>query len=103
MAKTYSQPILPRTRMVGLTLIGIAVLVGILALGGCFDSKISGLRAAAILKSEGGGTWKKVTCRPWHGTDGYWDYSCHVESTRAQPFSFEIKVNGSGITDQSGP
>ena len=92
-----------RTRNVGLTFLGIAVLVGILALSGCFNSKISGFRAAVILKREGAGTWKKVTCRPWHGTDGYWDYSCHVESTQAEPFSFEIKVNGSGVTDQSGP
>jgi hypothetical protein len=91
------------TRKVGLAFLGIAVLIIILTLGGCFDSKISAFRAAAILNSEGGGTWKRVTCRPWHGTDGYWDYSCHVESTQAQPFSFEIKVNGGGITDQSGP
>jgi len=93
-----------RTRNLGLAFLGIAVLVGILALGGCFNSKINRFRAAAILKAtEGAGTWKKVTCHPWHGTDGYWDYSCHVQSTRAKPFSFEIKVNGSGITDQSGP
>jgi hypothetical protein len=92
-----------RARNLGLAFLGIGVLVGVLALGGCFNSKISSFRAAAILKTEGGRTWTKVTCRRWHGTDGYWDYSCQVESTRTKPFAFEIKVNGSGITDQSGP
>jgi hypothetical protein len=93
-----------RARNLSLVLLGIVVLVGILALGGCFSSKINRFQAADILKAtEGAGTWKKVVCRPWHGTDGYWDYSCRVESTRAKPFSFEIKVDGSRVTDQSGP
>lgn len=92
-----------RPRYLVLAILGIALVFGILAAHGSFDSKISRYRAAAILKREGGGTWKKVTCGPWHGADGYWDYSCRVESTRAEPFSFEIKVSGSGITDQSGP
>jgi hypothetical protein len=93
-----------RTRKLVLAFLGVGVSIGILALAGCFDSKIDRFRAAVILKTtEGAGTWKEVTCRPWHGTDDYWDYSCRVESTRAKPFSFEIKVNGSRITDQSGP
>ena len=86
-----------------LATLAIVLTLAVLVLGGCFNSKISRGRAATILKREGGGTWKSVVCKPWHGTDGYWDYACRVVSTRAEPFSFEIKVNGSGITDQSGP
>jgi hypothetical protein len=93
-----------RPRNVVLAVLGIALVFGVLAVRGNFDSKISRYRAAAILKKqEGAGTWKSVTCRPWHSTDGYWDYSCRVEPMRGARFSFEIKVNGSGITDQSGP
>jgi hypothetical protein len=92
-----------RARNLGLTILGIGVLIGLLALGGCFDSKIDRFRAASILKAEGGGTWKKVTCRPFDGPGGYWDYTCRVESTRAQRFSFDIRVTRSGIAEQSAP
>jgi hypothetical protein len=92
-----------RARNLGLTVLGIGVLVGLLGLGGCFDSKIDSFRAAAILKAEGGRTWKKVTCRPFAGPGGYWDYTCRVESREAAPFSFDIRVTRSGIAEQTAP
>ena len=102
--RPYARLTVLRARNLAVVFLGMAAVAAILALGGCFNSKISRSRAAAILKkSEGAGTWKKVACVPWRGTDGYWDYACRVESTRARPFTFEIKVSGSGITDQSGP
>lgn len=87
-----------------LSLGAAAVLVGVLYLGGCFAAKMSAARTAELLRQkEGAGTWKNVTCRPFSEKGSYWDYTCRVESMIARPFSFEVRVSGSGITDQSGP
>jgi hypothetical protein len=86
-----------------LAILAIGVLLGTVAVRDRFGSKIDRHRAEAIVKREGAGTWKNVTCRPWHGAGRYWDYSCRVESTRTKPFSFEVRFSGTGITDQSGP
>jgi hypothetical protein len=86
-----------------LVAVGIGVGVGILFVAGCFATKISASRTEAILIHEGGGSWNRVRCTPFRGGGGYWDYTCRVQSTIASPFSFEVKVNRSGIVDQSGP
>jgi hypothetical protein len=80
--------------------VGVAAIVGILYVAGCFASRISASRAAAILKNDEP-SWRHVLCRPYAG--GYWDYNCSVDSRHAGRFSFLVKVNGSGIIDQSAP
>jgi len=71
------------------------------ALAACGGHKITASRAAALLKAEEP-TWQRVACRPYSG-GSYWDYTCRVKSRVASPFSFEVKVDGSRIVDQSAP
>jgi hypothetical protein len=81
-------------------IVAVATLVGVLALAGCFTSKISAARTAAILASRNP-SWKRVSCRPYKRTG--WDYTCRVDSLRVGRFSFEVTVDGSEITNQSAP
>jgi hypothetical protein len=85
--------------------VAVGATFGVFILAGCLGgAKLGAARAAAILKArEGAGTWKTVNCQPHSGTDGYWDYDCHVVSKNTGPFSFEIRVNDHAVTDQSGP
>lgn len=89
-----------RTTNTLLLVVGIGAVIGVLYLAGCFASRISASRAAAILKSAEP-SWRRVVCRPYKGD--YWDYTCRVETRNAARFSFAVKVDGSGITDQSAP
>ena len=89
-----------RTTNTLLLVVGVGLVIGVLYLAGCFASRISPSRAAAILKS-GEPSWRRVICRSYNGD--YWDYTCHVDTRNARVFSFEVKVNGSGIIDQSAP
>ncbi len=83
--------------VVGLVLLAGAI--AILFVAGCFNNKISASHAATILRRQEP-TWKQVVC---HGVGGYWDYACVVRPRSGAAFSFDIRVNGSGITDQSAP
>jgi hypothetical protein len=79
--------------------VAVAFVLGILYLAGSFSTKISATRAAEILRADEP-NWKRVACGS--GPSG-WDYRCIVHSKSAGVFSFLIRVNGSGITDQSAP
>jgi hypothetical protein len=77
----------------------LVLVLGTLYLAGCFSTKISATRTAEILRADEP-SWKRVACG--NGPIG-WDYKCVVHSKSAGVFSFLIRVNGGGITDQSAP
>lgn len=82
-----------------LVVVGLLAVAGVLYLAGCFASKISASRTAAILKS-GEPTYRRVVCRP--SKDRGWDYTCVIDSSIAGRFTTVVKVNGSGIVDEGG-
>jgi hypothetical protein len=80
--------------------VGVVSAIGLLFIAGCFTAKISASPTAAILRHDNT-SWRRVTCKPYKG-DG-WDYTCRVVPKGAEPFSFDVSVNGNGITDQTAP
>jgi hypothetical protein len=88
-----------RTTYVVVGLVLLAGVFTILFVAGCFNNKIGASSAATILRRQEP-TWKQVVC---HGVGGYWDYACVVRPKSGPAFSFDLRVNGSGITDQSAP
>jgi len=81
-----------------LLVVAVGIVVAILDLNGCFESKISAARAAALLKERDSAA-TKVECRG--GADG-WDYKCEI-SRSSGSFAIDINVNGSSITSQDAP
>ena len=82
-----------------LVFVGLLAVVGVLYLAGCFTSKISASRTAAILRNNEP-SYRRVICRPYKGSG--WDYTCVVDSSIAGRFTAVVKVNESGIVDAGG-
>jgi len=89
-----------RTTYVLLAAIRGAVLLLILYVGGCFTTKISAARAAAILQREEP-SWKSVSCHA--STNEEWDYTCVILPASGSRFSLDVRVSRTGVTDQSAP
>ena len=81
-----------------LLVVAVGIVVAILDLSGCFESKISAARAAALLKARDPDATK---VERHAGADG-WDYTCKTFRSTGS-FAIDVNVNGSSITSQDAP